>query len=164
MLHKKIIDVAKKTLIDIDDVLKKIKEPDYKRKVAVLNDATIGQHIRHILEFYKCLMEGISTGILNYDNRKRSTDIEEDQFFASTVLQNIIYFLSNNKKNEVVSMEINYMINEHYEHSTKKTIFSNYYRELVYNIDHTIHHMAMIRIGLKEVAPYITLPDDFCIG
>lgn len=162
MTNKKIVAIAKKTLIDIDDVLKKIKEPDYKKQVSLLNNATIGQHVRHILEFYKCLIEGISTGILNYDNRQRSTDIEEDQIFASTVLHGIIYFLNNNKKNEIISMEINYLLDD--DHSTKKTIFSNYYRELVYNIDHSVHHMAIIRIGLKEAAPYITLPPDFGVA
>ena len=38
------------------------------------------------------------------------------------------------------------------------TISTNYFRELTYNIEHAIHHMAIMKIGVREVAPYVTLP------
>ena len=43
-------------------------------------------------------------------------------------------------------------------------IRSNYHRELAYNVEHAIHHMALIKIGVKENAPYVQLPDDFGIA
>ncbi|NBP71028.1 MAG: hypothetical protein EBU52_20110, partial [Cytophagia bacterium] len=44
------------------------------------------------------------------------------------------------------------------------TIESNFMRELVYNIEHAVHHMAIMKIGIKEVAPYIQLPFDFGVA
>ena len=43
------------------------------------------------------------------------------------------------------------------------TIPSNYYRELAYNLEHTIHHMALIRVGITEVSG-IQLSDDFGVA
>jgi hypothetical protein len=44
------------------------------------------------------------------------------------------------------------------------TIATNYSRELVYNIEHAVHHMALIKIGVREAASYIDLPSDFGIA
>jgi hypothetical protein len=41
---------------------------------------------------------------------------------------------------------------------------TNYFRELTYNIEHAVHHMAIIKIGIREVANYVTLPADFGIA
>ena len=41
---------------------------------------------------------------------------------------------------------------------------SNLDRELVYNIEHAIHHMALIKIGIKEVAPQLQLPEGFGVA
>jgi hypothetical protein len=44
------------------------------------------------------------------------------------------------------------------------TIDTNATRELVYNIEHAVHHMAIIKIGVREIATYIDLPTDFGIA
>jgi hypothetical protein len=43
------------------------------------------------------------------------------------------------------------------------SITTNYYREIAYNLEHTIHHMALIRVGITEVSS-IQLPDDFGVA
>ena len=42
-------------------------------------------------------------------------------------------------------------------------IQTNYFREIAYNIEHTIHHMALIRIGFSMIAN-IELPSDFGVA
>ena len=50
------------------------------------------------------------------------------------------------------------------EHSDKPIrISTNFYREIAYNLEHTIHHMALIRVGISEVSN-IRLPEDFGIA
>jgi hypothetical protein len=41
---------------------------------------------------------------------------------------------------------------------------SNIERELMYNIEHTIHHLAIIKIGLNAVAPQIALSEHFGVA
>jgi hypothetical protein len=43
------------------------------------------------------------------------------------------------------------------------SIPSNYYRELAYNLEHTIHHMALIRVGVNEVSS-VVLPEEFGVA
>jgi hypothetical protein len=40
---------------------------------------------------------------------------------------------------------------------------TNYYREVAYNLEHTIHHMALIRVGIREVSS-VELPADFGVA
>jgi hypothetical protein len=43
------------------------------------------------------------------------------------------------------------------------TLATNYYREIAYNLEHTIHHMALIRTGIREVSN-IRVPEDFGVA
>jgi hypothetical protein len=44
------------------------------------------------------------------------------------------------------------------------TIDTNSTRELVYNIEHAVHHMAIMKIGIREIASYVKLPSDFGVA
>jgi hypothetical protein len=37
-------------------------------------------------------------------------------------------------------------------------------REITYNIEHIVHHMALVKIGIKEVCPYVVMPPEFGIA
>ena len=43
-------------------------------------------------------------------------------------------------------------------------ILTTFERELMYNIEHTIHHLAIIKIAIRLVAPHIRLPDNFGVA
>jgi hypothetical protein len=49
------------------------------------------------------------------------------------------------------------------EDTEQFTISTTYYRGLLYNIEHTVHHMALIRVGLQELTD-ISLPSGFGIA
>ena len=38
--------------------------------------------------------------------------------------------------------------------SSVMSLPTNYYRELMYNLEHSVHHMALIRVGLKEFSAW----------
>ena len=41
---------------------------------------------------------------------------------------------------------------------------SSFYRELSYNIEHAIHHMALLKVAVKQTLTYISLPENFGVA
>ena len=152
--------VSREVLSQLLYIIKELKLKDYSRPVETLSGFTLGQHIRHTLEFYVCLHEGCSTGTVNYDKRNRDIQIETQPEHATTTINNILSFIDNTDEDQYISLEVNYTLDE----NEKMTIDSNLKRELCYNIEHAIHHMAIIKIGLNEIAPYVDPPEGFGVA
>ena len=71
----------------------------------------------------------------------------------------VIALVGLGKQNKTLTLEASYD-----EHVTEPiAIETNYYREVAYNLEHTIHHMALIRVGITEISN-IQLPDDFGVA
>jgi len=137
----------------LHDVLHLLSDEEYITPCERLLNATIGQHVRHIIELVKCLEKGYKTGIVNYDNRERNQFIQINRELARTFLSDIS--TSAIRPNKTLLLETSY--NEAAE--VMLLIGTNYYRELVYNLEHAVHHMALIRIGINEVSKIIVSPD-----
>ena len=119
-----------------------------------LTNSTIGQHVRHIIEMFQCLEIGYQSGKVNYEKRKRDQQIETDKQFALGILKEIHAGLGKEDKSLILEGVYN-------DDSAQLMQFAtNYYREIVYNLEHTIHHMALIRVGLKELTS-MDLPDSY---
>lgn len=154
MLLKKPIQ---NVFVQLSESLNQLTDAEYKQPSRVLFDATIGQHVRHIIELFLCLENGYASGIVNYEKRERDHRIETDKEFATRLLKEIYQQLE--KPNIELVMEA-----EDYEDAAGFTsIPTNYYREIAYNLEHTIHHMALIRVGITEVSA-IMLPEEFGVA
>lgn len=137
--------------------LQELSTYEYTQPCHTLNGNTIGQHVRHIVELFQCLETGYGTGIVNYEKRKRDPMIENNKKLAQELLSDIYSNL--NKSNKELELEAIYD-----EMETEPVFIStNYFREVAYNLEHTIHHMALIRVGVSEVSRLI-LPDNFGIA
>lgn len=137
--------------------LNQLTQDEYKQPCQTLSNATIGQHIRHIIELYQCLHNGYPNGKINYENRKRDLVIETDPRLAISLLQEIGSAL--NKPDKSLLLEVAYQSDS----DQSVSIQSNYLRELVYNLEHTVHHMALIRVGIQDHT-HVTLPTGFGIA
>ncbi|WEK34839.1 MAG: hypothetical protein P0Y53_20315 [Candidatus Pseudobacter hemicellulosilyticus] len=143
--------------VQLAGTLQQLSPQQYAQPCNTLFKNTIGQHVRHIIELYQCLDNGYQDGLVNYEKRKRDTAIETDQELAGRLLQEIHSGLG--KPNKVLQLEACYD-----EHATTPiAIETNYFREIAYNLEHTIHHMALIRVGIHEVSS-LSLPDDFGVA
>lgn len=151
---------AKSLLEQIGEVVNQLSDAQYKMPVPALSNSSIGQHVRHTLEFFLCLMDGQDRKVLNYDNRKHDPFIEEEVSLALRVISSIIDFLDHEHPDSSLSMEANYSIAED---DTLK-IPSSFYRELAYNIEHAIHHMALIKVAVNAAFPAVILPDHFGVA
>jgi hypothetical protein len=143
--------------VQISESLEQLSCEQYSRPSKILFGATIGQHVRHVIELFICLQNGYHTGVVNYEKRKRDYAIENDKDFAATLLQSIYLTLDKTNKDLVLETTGD-------EHSTENiAIQTNYYREIAYNLEHTVHHMALIRVGITEVSN-IEVPNSFGVA
>lgn len=122
-----------------------------------LFNATIGQHTRHIIEMFICLEDGYNIAVVNYEKRKRDLRIETDIDFACGLLKKVYDELNKPNKNMVLEAGYN-------EDSNELIMFeTNYFREIAYNLEHTIHHMALIKVGIREVSD-MEIPEGFGVA
>jgi uncharacterized damage-inducible protein DinB len=156
----KLTGATQNLLSELTDVIKQIDPKDYSKKISVLSDSTIGQHIRHIIEFYDCLIKGAENGMVNYDLRERDREIEEKKNSALSKLKVISQKLSLLNTDKEITLAVSFDLNT----ATPENIKTNLGRELAYNIEHVVHHMAIIKIGIKSACPYIQLSPNFGIA
>ncbi len=147
-------------LTQLTDLINQISEQDFTKPVDSLGRSTIGQHMRHTLEFFICLEQGFEKGLVNYDKRAHDKLIESDKFIALSTLNRINEFIQSQPADKNLKLEAGYDLDK----EEFVIIETNFLRELVYNIEHAVHHMAIIKIGIREIAPGIKLPHDFGIA
>jgi len=146
-------------LSQLTDLVDQIEEGDFVKPAETLSNSTIGQHLRHTLEFFMCFENGFDQGLINYDKRAHDKLVESDKFLALAAIGRIVDFV-NNLNDKPLKLEVGYDL----DNETFLTIETTATRELVYNIEHAVHHMAIMKIGVREIASYIKLAPDFGIA
>ena len=130
----------------LTDSIGQLTPEQYRQPCNSLSNNTIGQHVRHIIELFQCLNIGYESGRVNYDFRKRDKEIETDQQLARTLLKEIPGYLAKSNKEMRLLANFDDHSNEFLEIST------NFHREIAYNLEHAVHHMALMRVGITEVS------------
>ncbi len=155
-----LLTTAISLLKDTLTYLKQIDRNAFQEPLELLSQASIGQHSRHFIEFYQCLLWQCQepNAMVNYDKRRRDQRIEQEPEMASQAIGAIIDYL------EKVDAPARLRLQTSFMDEAEISIESTFERELLYNIEHTIHHLAIIKIGLKLVAPHIELPSHFGVA
>lgn len=138
---------CQENLESIAALLKKLNAEQYQFPSSYLSGASIGQHIRHIIEFYTCLSHAFREGgTVNYDQRKRALLLEKEPSSATMVIEQVINWLESEHIVGEISLAATYAVTK----EQTCTIPSSFQRELAYCLEHSIHHQALIKIGLFE--------------
>jgi stress response protein SCP2 len=132
----------------------------YSTSSQILSNSSIGQHVRHVIEFFECLTSSTDGAVLNYDNRNRNILIEHDKEFAILKLKALLNAITTLNIDEQIFLEADYGRAENDVVRVQTTIG----RELSYNIEHAIHHMALIKIGLIHSGSLYQIPEDFGVA
>lgn len=140
------------------DLLNDIESSVYKDALQPLHYSTVGQHVRHITEFYQCILKGCENGVVDYDARERNLLIEIDKDFTIETLEYVKHQLG------AIHLDCKLILKSKFRGDEALNISSSFFRELAYLIEHTIHHLAIIKIGLNEVYPEINIPKNFGVA
>lgn len=147
-------------LTQLADAIGQISEADFRKPSPALSNATLGQHLRHTLEFFVCLEQGYESGVVNYDKRQHDKAIENDKFVALGTINRVLDFVNQKPADKRMVLEVGYLEDS----EACVPVETNFMRELTYNIEHAVHHMAIMKIGIREVAPNTVIPKSFGVA
>ena len=149
-----LIQSVKNNLSENIDLLRQLTNEEFTQQNPELSNATIGEHMRHIIELFGCLLENYDYGLINYDDRKRDVLLQTDKNEAIAIIEK--YLLELDKPNKPLSLTHNCF-------SPIELLHTNYFRELIYNLEHSIHHQALIKVALHSL-PHIKIPSTFGVA
>jgi hypothetical protein len=145
---------------EIAEVLGRLTDHEYCEQLTVLSNATIGQHVRHIAEFFQAIAGSTPSGQICYDNRRRSTELEVDRLYMISTLADLRNTLGRLNPETPVTVqaypEFETMVSVSFQSTTG--------REILFAFEHSIHHLALIRIGIEQNFAHVRLPENFGIA
>jgi hypothetical protein len=145
-----IFSQLKQQLRSLSNLLKLLNTQQYNQKIAFLGNASIGGHTRHIIELLTCVLNGYDSATVDYINRIRNLSLETDLQLAGRELDSLnVQIMRPDKQMKLIP-----------EGMQQETVYTSFYREIVYNAEHAVHHLALIKVALREMVLDIT-DDDF---
>lgn len=134
---------------DMLQILSKIEERDYNLALEVYNQSTLGKHFRHIYDFFNCLIIQAANPEIDYCFRSRDPKIEEDIHFAKEAFTQLKYKLTDLDESRQIRVHADFEIGD----GERPVVSTTLGREIMYAYDHAVHHLAIVKIGLKVLYP-----------
>lgn len=144
-----IFQQIKEQLQSLQLLIGKLSDEQYSANLSYIGGASIGQHTRHILELLACLKTGSANGKVDYFHRTRNLRLENERHFAILFLGGILQWI--NRPDQELELVTEFP-------DARSPIRTTFFREIVYHTEHTIHHLALIRVALRELQ--LDLVDD----
>ncbi|MFQ3231200.1 hypothetical protein [Reinekea sp.] len=135
---KPLIEANINVLIQIRELVNLCDDSVYNAVIAH-SQSSIGKHIRHILDHYRAVMQGQALKNIDYNYRDRGSDVETMPAKSLTQIEILIewllrYSIEDNALTVTSEVKLDSV------HSS--VLPSNNKRELLYLINHSIHHIA----------------------
>lgn len=133
-----VIEQATTLLADLSDAeYQKVLKPHF--------PSSVGAHVRHVIDHFIALKEGVANSHVNYNVRHRHNQTEQHVNVAIEALNDIKKWLNqldDSQCNRAIAVTTEIDIS----HTKSTTCQSTIERELVFACSHAIHHYALIRI------------------
>lgn len=152
-----LINALQSTTDQLINCVESLSPEQYTRRLKVFSGGTIGQHIRHITEYFQILADGLSTGEMSYDRRKRNPLFEADPSSVISVIRESTGRLAAAD----LSRELSLVADFDTVSRGSAVLPTTVEREIMYTLEHAIHHMAIIRMGILQEFSEIALHPDF---
>lgn len=160
-MQNQILLANREILNQLIHLCENITPAQYCKRLSLLSQNTIGKHMRHIIEFYDILIEAYKENKpISYDNRVHCSKTETSLELTSKRLRKALNWVESKEPAKELILVVSYDS----EGKNSISLPSSIERELVYNIEHAIHHMAIIRIAIEKEFPDIKLHKNFGIA
>jgi hypothetical protein len=133
------------TVQQAKDFLLGLSAEDYQVVLKPHFVSSAGTHMRHILDHYLALQDGLSQGLINYNKRNRYSDIEICPETALLEWQKVEQWLkqvSQLDADHPLTVACETSVNKAQNTHTRSTLA----RELVFVSSHAVHHFSLLAV------------------
>ena len=120
-------------------LLERLSDEHYVAALPPVFASTVGAHMRHILDHCDCLLDGLATGRVDYDERRRDRRLETDRTLALAAARDLI-----DRLRAVTDADLALDVRMDTGSDEPAWAGSSLTRELQFLTSHTIHHYALI--------------------
>ena len=142
-------------------LLKMVGDETYTHKEEGPYGASIGAHYRHVLDHFTCLLEGLRSGQIDYDQRERRPEIEISRSTALLVTESIMAGFRV-LPDDILRQTCTVIYSVGYEETEAQAVQSNVGREVMFCVGHAIHHYAILKMLCQTMS--VRLPYEFGIA
>ncbi len=139
----------------------RLHDDQYVHVESRLTGASIGAHVRHILDHYRLFLAGVPAGAVDYDARERDTPVERERAAALAQAASLASGLRG-VPSEAFARPLHVHQQGAYEAGRFETCDSRVDRELLFLQSHTVHHQAII--GLLAKLQGVEPPEHFGVA
>jgi len=110
----------------------------------------IGPHFRHCIDAYTCLLDGLESGNINYDDRSRDPRIASQRAVGLAALERIVEGLG---RLAIIDPETDLRVRVDTPNGAlgpEATSRSTLHRELQFLVGHSVHHFALVAMILRQ--------------
>jgi uncharacterized damage-inducible protein DinB len=144
-------------LRQLAEVIRAMTDEQYRSKPVGVVSSSVGGHVRHCLDHVSALLAGVEEGEVNYDQRRRGTDVETSRQTALAVIRRQErQLLALGAYPERRPLRLSAIVNSGLPPTEVVTTLG---RELAFVLSHTVHHNALIAVMALTLG--VPVPDRF---
>ena len=144
-------------LRQLADVVRAMTDEQYQAKPVGVVPSNAGGHVRHCLDHVEALLAGVEKGEVDYDRRRRGTEVETSREAALGVLRRqerqLLAFPPHPERRP---LRLKAIVSSCLPPAEVETTVG---RELAFVLSHTVHHNALIAVMALTLG--VPVPDRF---
>jgi len=130
-------------------LLDRVDDNSYSTSPAGMSPHRPGGHLRHVIEFFQAFLDGLHSGVIDYDARRRDPEIERSRIAAAAAIRRVVRAL---ETTQALRLEANVWVrleDASARNVSDSLMHSSISRELQVLSSHTIHHFALMAMTLR---------------
>jgi uncharacterized damage-inducible protein DinB len=144
-------------LRQLAEVIRALTDEQYRRKPVGVVSSNVGGHVRHCLDHVEALLAGLEQGEVDYDRRRRGTEVETNRGAALDAIRRQERQLLNFPPHaESRPLRLSALVSSCLPPTCMETTVG---RELAFVLSHTVHHNALIAVMARTLG--VPVPDRF---
>jgi len=128
-------------------LLERISDDVYSKTSVLSRRGSVGEHLRHCLDFYKSFLSGLESNRIDYNFRRRDTRLETDRYCAIDEIHRLITELR--EILPIFRIAPILVSTEDCGVSRESWCGSSVVRELEFLQSHTTHHYSLMAVLLR---------------